>query len=217
MLGSTRIGMERMAELLAGLGANRAGLCWTRCWPMPTAACAPRSRRCPTGEWEGEDGSDTDCFEERHVPVRVRMTKRGETLHVDFTGSAPQIAGFKNSSVANTHSAVYMAISSFFDPDMPRNEGTYRGVDHPRAGGHGGECAAAGADDHEHGLPAAEIVHACWKALAQAAPERACAGWGKTSYGLTSGPRSAGPASSSCTTGADRPAPARCEGRDGFH
>jgi len=49
-------------------------------------------------------------------------------MHVDFTGSDPQIEGFKNSSLANTYSSVFLAVSSFFDTSIPRNEGTYRGV-----------------------------------------------------------------------------------------
>ena len=40
--------------------------------------------------------------------------------------------GFKNSSLANTYSAAYLALASFFEPDLPRNEGTYRCVSHPR-------------------------------------------------------------------------------------
>jgi N-methylhydantoinase B len=35
--------------------------------------------------------------------------------------------------------------------------------------------------------PATDIIYACWKALAQAAPDRGCAGWGKACYGLSSG------------------------------
>ena len=31
-----------------------------------------------------------------------------------------------------------------------------------------------------------EIVHAMWKALSQAEPERSCAGWGKPIHGVTS-------------------------------
>jgi N-methylhydantoinase B len=32
-----------------------------------------------------------------------------------------------------------------------------------------------------------EIIHAVWKALAQADPQRACAGWGKTVHGISTG------------------------------
>jgi N-methylhydantoinase B len=187
MLGSTRIGAERMVELLRSLGANRA-----RAVLDAVLAHADRSLRAavaelPDGEWEGEDGSDTDCFKEREIPVRVRLTKRGGEMRFDFTGSAPQIAGFKNSSLANTHSAVYMAISSFFDIAIPRNEGTYRGVTIHAPEGTVVNAVPPAPMTMNTVYPAADIVHACWKALAQAAPERACAGWGKTGYGLTSG------------------------------
>ena len=216
MLGSTRIGMERTRELLSGLGANRAGIVMDA-----VLAHADRSLRAavaalPDGEWEGEDGSDTDCFEERPVPVRVRMTKRGGTLHFDFTGSAPQIAGFKNSSVANTHSAVYMAISSFFDIDIPRNEGTYRGVTIDAPAGTVVNAVPPAPMTMNTVYPAADIVHACWKALAQAAPERACAGWGKTSYGLTSGRDRQGHVFVMYHWGGS-PGTGAVQGRDGFH
>ena len=32
-----------------------------------------------------------------------------------------------------------------------------------------------------------EIIHACWKALGVASPERACAGWAKNVFGITTG------------------------------
>jgi N-methylhydantoinase B len=186
MLGSTRIGAERLIDLLGGLERQAR--------PVMNAvlAHADRSLRAavahlPDGEWQGEDGSDTDCFDEHDVPVRVTLTKRGETLRFDFTGSAPQIRGFKNSSLANTHSAVYMAISSFFDHAIPRNEGTYRSVEIVAPPGTVVNALPPAPMTMNTVYPAADIVNACWKALAQAAPDRACAGWGKTGYGVSSG------------------------------
>ena len=44
-------------------------------------------------------------------------------------------AASRNSSLANTVSGVYTALYSFFDADLPRNEGSFRGVDHHRARG----------------------------------------------------------------------------------
>jgi repressor LexA len=63
------------------------------------------------------------------VVVRVRLTKQGDRLTVDFTDSDGQIKGFKNSSLANTTSAVYTALSAFFDPSIPRNSGAFRSVE----------------------------------------------------------------------------------------
>jgi N-methylhydantoinase B len=217
MLGSTRIGAERMRELLGGLGGP------DRARAVLDAVLAHADRRLraavaalPDGAWKGEDGSDTDCFEEREVPVRVRLTKRGETLHFDFTGSAPQIAGFKNSSVANTHSAVYMAVSSFFGHDIPRNEGTYRGIGILAPEGTVVNATPPAPMTMNTVYPAADIVHACWKALAQADRSRACAGWGKTGYGLSSGRDRQGRVFVMYHWGAS-PGTGAVAGRDGFH
>src|SRR3546814_18738568 len=77
----------------------------------------------------GEDRFEDDCFEPMDIPIKVAITVAGDRLKVDFTESHPQIRGFKNSSVANTWSGVYTALSSFFGADIPRNEGTFRSVE----------------------------------------------------------------------------------------
>ena len=53
-----------------------------------------------------------------HARLRQQIRHRRDRV-VDFTGTAPQIRGFKNSSLANTYSAVYAGIASFFDSDLP--------------------------------------------------------------------------------------------------
>ena len=216
MLGSTRVGAERLATLLGDLGAQLADAYMAAVLNHADRRMRAAVAALPDGEWVGIDGSDTDCFEARDVPVVVTMTKRGESLRFDFTGTAPQIKGFKNSGIANTHSAVYMALSSFFDHEIPRNEGTYRCVEVIAPLGTVVNPRAPAPMTMNTVYPAADITHACWKALAQAAPERACAGWGKTTYGLSSGPDDSGSVfvmyhwHGSPGTGA-------VLGRDGFH
>ncbi len=216
MLGSCKVGAERLASLLEELGAERAEACLAAVLDHADRRLRAAIAALPDGEWVGLDGSDTDCFETRDIPVKVTLTKRGETLRFDFTGTAPQIKGFKNSGIANTYSAVYMAISSFFDPAIPRNEGTYRCVEVIAPEGTVVNPRPPAPMTMNTVYPAADIVHACWKALAQAMPERACAGWGKTSYGISSGPDEHGSVfvmyhwHGSPGTGA-------VLGRDGFH
>ena len=128
MLGATRIGAQQVEAHLGELGVAN-GLAYMdgildHADRRLRAAIADLS----DGVYRGEDRFDNDCFEPMDIRICATLTVEDDSLTVDFTGSHEQIQGFKNSSFANTYSSVYMALSSFFDPAIPRNEGTYRGV-----------------------------------------------------------------------------------------
>lgn len=185
MIGSTRIGAEHLVSLAEKTGdgfedyldgvLDHADRCFR-----------DRVSQLPDGIYEGVELTHTDCFEDCELEIRVQLTVEGDEIGVDFTGSADQVRGFKNSSLANTHSAVYMALASFFEPDLPRNEGSFRCLEvvapegsivNPRPPAPLTMCTV---------FVAHEIVHAMWKALSLAEPERSCAGWGKPIHGVTS-------------------------------
>ena len=102
---------------------------------MPTAASGAASTAWPHGIWRAEESIDNDCFEPIDGRIAVALTVEDGKLIVDFAGTSPQVRGFKNSSIANSYSAVYMALASFFEPDLPRNEGTFRQRRDPPARG----------------------------------------------------------------------------------
>ena len=192
MLGSTQIGGERVVGLATELGIDAYlsyldGVLDHADRRMRSAVLA-----LPDGIYFGEDHTDNDCFKKIDIAIRVKMTIDGDQISVDFSGTDSQIEGFKNSSIANTYSSVYLAISSFFDTSIPRNEGTYR-------------CVSINAPEGSivNALPPApmtmntvyvahEIVIAVWQALAAADPTRACAAWSKTMHGHVAGRRDDG-------------------------
>jgi N-methylhydantoinase B len=183
MLGSTEVGIQRVTTLVDELGIESyfehlAGVLDHADASMRRAVAA-----LPDGTYLGEDITDNDCFEKRDVAIRVAIHVNGENLTLDFSGSDPQIRGFKNSSLANTYSAAYMALSSFFDTSIPRNEGTYRCVTIIAPEGSIVNAKPPAPMTMNTVFVAHEIVHAVWRALAKAAPERACAGWAKTTHG----------------------------------
>ena len=152
MLGSTRVGAERVAELVGELGLasyfdHLAGV-------LDHAEARMRAAvaELPDGTYLGEDHTDNDCFDKIDVAIRVAMTVKGDSLTLDFSGSDPQMKGFKNSSLANTYSAAFLALSSFFDTGIPRNEGTYRCVTVIAPEGRIVNARPPGANDHEHRL-----------------------------------------------------------------
>ncbi|MCA3413168.1 MAG: hydantoinase B/oxoprolinase family protein [Roseomonas sp.] len=187
MLGSTRIGAERVAAMLTEMGIEQGLAYFDALLRYGEARMSAEIAKLPNGIYLGKDGSDTDCFQKVDVPVTVALEVRDDVLIFDFTGSAPQIRGFKNSSLANTYSAVYVAVATFFDHSLPRNEGLFRSVTIIAPEGTVVNARPPAPMTMNTVYPATDIIYACWKALAQAAPDRACAGWGKACYGLSSG------------------------------
>lgn len=189
MIGSTRIGARRLEELISWLGADA-----TAAYVVELLAAAERRmlaalRRIPDGIYRGADAMNNDCRSEREVWVRATVEVRDGRLLVDFHGSDAEIQAYKNSSLANTMSAVYLAVALLVDPTIPHNEGAYRpiavraplgSVVNPRPPAPVGSCTVH---------PAIEIIHAVWRALGPALPERSSAGWGKEVRPITtSGP-----------------------------
>ncbi|MGE0751002.1 MAG: hydantoinase B/oxoprolinase family protein [Variibacter sp.] len=215
MLGSTQIGATQIEALAADLGPRDRKRYFDGILDYAERRMRTAVLELPDGTYYGEEMTDNDCFEARDVWIRVTVTKKGDSLRFDYEGTDPQIKGFKNSSLSNTRSATYVALTSFLDPDIPRNEGTYRCLDinaplgsilNPKPPAPVTMCTV---------LPAHEIIHACWKALAQAAPERACAGWGKISHCNMAGPTPSGSTYVMYHWGG-LPAAGAVKGRDGF-
>ncbi len=187
MVGSTQIGAERVIGLAGELGESGYFTHLDGILDHADRRMREAVRALPDGVYEGADLSDNDCFEAKDTWIRLRLTVTGDEMVLDFSDSDPQMRGFKNSSLANTYSAAYLAISSFFDPAIPRNEGTYRSCRIIAREGTIVNAKAPAPMTMNTVFVAHEIVHATWKALAQADSSRALAGWSKTCHGHVAG------------------------------
>ena len=85
-------------------------------------------RDLPDGVYLGEDFVDDNGFTDQPLRVAVRITIRGDNMHVDFSGSAPQTKGIINSPLTSTISAVYQTIGFLLGGAVPVNDGVYRPV-----------------------------------------------------------------------------------------
>lgn len=187
MIGSTRIGGQRLADVIGQFGVKKGTAHLDALLDYGERSMRKAIAELPNGVWTASDFSDTDCFELVDIETRVKMTVDDETITFDFTGTSKQIKGFKNSGIANTHSAVYCALSAFLDPSIPHNEGAYRCVTIIAPEGTVVNALPPAPMTMNTVFPAIDIMNACWGALAQADPERACAGWGKSVFGISSG------------------------------
>ena len=187
MIGATEIGARKIREFMAEAGVEKGLAYFEGILDYADRRFRQAVAELPRGRFTGESWFDNDCFEPMDIPIRVAVTIADEGLTIDFTGTHPQIKGFKNSSIANTHSAVYTALSSFFDPALPRNEGSFRSVRIIAPEGSLANALPPAPLTMCTVFPACEIIEACWEALGKADPERACAGWGANSFPISSG------------------------------
>jgi N-methylhydantoinase B len=216
MLGSTRIGMERLMLLVEELGVDKADDFFEAVLSHADRRFQTCIDRLAQGVWTAEESVDNDCFEPIDGRIALTLTVKDRKLIVDFAGTSPQVRGFKNSSIANSTSAVFMALASFFEPDLPKNEGAFRSVEIRLPEGTLVNARAPAPMTMNTVFVAHEIVHVMWKALSQALPERASAGWSKAVHAVTAGIRDDG-GRYVMYQWAGAPAGGGVEGRDGFH
>lgn len=82
----------------------------------------------PDGVYYYEDYLDLSGSTADPVIVRLKLTKEGETIEADFSGSSQWVRGPVNASLAVTVSGVFILIKSAIDPAGAVNSGTFRPI-----------------------------------------------------------------------------------------
>ncbi|MGE0719511.1 MAG: hydantoinase B/oxoprolinase family protein, partial [Alphaproteobacteria bacterium] len=85
--------------------------------------------KVPDGSYVGEALLDDDGIGEEPLPIRARLTIAGESVSIDFEGSAPQVGRNINCPFSSTISAALSAVKSVLtSADIPFNEGLKRPI-----------------------------------------------------------------------------------------
>lgn len=85
-------------------------------------------RALPDGVYAAEDFVDGDGIEPGQKRIAVTLTIAGDTISVDFAGTADQAAGPINATMATTKSAVYYAAIAAAGVATLANSGCYRPI-----------------------------------------------------------------------------------------
>ena len=122
------IGEKRLAEMLDRYGADLVDDAIAEL----KARASQQMRACiatiPDGTYTGEAFVDTDGVVDAPLKIVMTITKKGDGLHFDMSGSSPPCRGPMNSVIATTKSSIYLAIKHIF-PDVPINAGTFAPLD----------------------------------------------------------------------------------------
>ena len=87
----------------------------------------------PPGEYRAEDALEDDGFGSGPVPIRVALFVSRERLVIDFSGSAPQVAGGVNAVAAITNSAiryvVRCVVEALIEETLPAGGGSMSAIE----------------------------------------------------------------------------------------
>ncbi|MCP4380833.1 MAG: hydantoinase B/oxoprolinase family protein [Hyphomicrobiales bacterium] len=82
----------------------------------------------PDGTYRFTDYIDGDGFTDEPIPICCAITVDGDSLMIDFDGSAPQVRGAINATFSFTKSSAYLSIRCALSQDVPNNAGVYRPI-----------------------------------------------------------------------------------------
>jgi N-methylhydantoinase B len=87
-------------------------------------------RELPDGVYSFLDHIDDDGIDVgKPIPLQVTITKSGDRIVADWTGSSPQVKGAINNTLSFTKSATYCAIRSVLPGNIPNNDGVFRAIE----------------------------------------------------------------------------------------
>ncbi|WP_430395318.1 hydantoinase B/oxoprolinase family protein [Ferrovibrio sp.] len=118
------IGEKRLTALLDRYGADTVEAAIAELKARASQQMRARIRAIPDGVYRGSAVVDSDGVVDEPLHIEMAVTKGGDELHFDMTGSSPPCKGPMNSVLATTKSSVYLAVKHIF-PDVPINAGTF--------------------------------------------------------------------------------------------
>jgi N-methylhydantoinase B len=190
-MANSRIPHERYGDLQAQIAANRVGIrrlteAYSRYGDVLLDSMqqlqeyAERKLRAgiarlPDGVYRFTDYmDDAGVAYPEPLPISVEITISGETMTLDFAGTAPQVPGPINVTYNGLLATVFYCLKALIDPDVPSNAGIYRAFQVV--------CEPGLIINAENPAPVGERIDTCQRvadvifgALAPAVPERALA------------------------------------------
>jgi N-methylhydantoinase B len=171
-LAACHIGERSLLELAGGYGAEKVEQLMTELIDYAERMTRAAIRELPDGVYGFLDHIDDDGIDVgKPIPLRVTLSKSGDRITVDWTGSSPQVKGAINNTLSFTKSASYCAIRSILPANIPTNEGVFRAIEVTAPPGTianavlPAACAA-------RGLTGFRMVDCMFGALAQMLPDK---------------------------------------------
>ena len=186
-IGSLKTGATRLLEIVERRGQREAADYANHLIEYSARLMRHAIATIPDGNYEAVDALDDDGVSDAPVPIQVRISITGSRARVDFSGSAPQVAGPVNAVEAITVSAVSYVFRCLLGDDVPASAGLMQPIEVIAPKGtvvnaiHPAAVAGGNVETSQR------IVDVLFKALARGLPDRIPAASQGTMNNLTIG------------------------------
>lgn len=171
-LAACHIAEKQFLDLVARYGVDTVQVYMREVMDYAERLTRAAIRDLPDGVYSFEDWIDDDGVDYgKPIRLYVTLTKQGDSIVADWTGSAPQVKGAINNTLSFTKAATYCCIRSVLPAGIPNNEGVFRAIEVIAPPGTianavlPAACAA-------RGLTGFRMVDCCFGALAMMVPDR---------------------------------------------
>jgi N-methylhydantoinase B len=171
-LAACHIAERQFLELLERHGADTVNLYMQEVIDYAERLTRAAIAKLPDGVYSFEDWIDDDGIDVgKPIRLFVTLTKKGDSLIADWTGSSPQVKGAINNTLSFTKAATYCAIRSVLPSGIPNNEGVFRAIEVIAPPGTIANVVLPGATA-ARGLTGFRMVDCCFGALAMMVPDK---------------------------------------------
>ncbi len=128
-IATINVARQRMGELMGRYGAATVVEVMHRMIAASEQRIRARLAELPDGEFHATDFLEHDGHTNALYKLDLHLTKRGERLIFDFSGSSPQAPGFVNCTRSGLVGAITGSLLPMLAYDIPWNQGILRTVE----------------------------------------------------------------------------------------
>ena len=123
------VGARRLAALAESYGDNHLTAIFAELLDRSEKMTRAALRAIPDGTYRAVDFLDNDGIElDRRIRIETAVTVADGAVHIDFTGSSPQVRGPFNVVPSGSLAAACYAVRAITDPTIATNGGCFRPI-----------------------------------------------------------------------------------------
>jgi len=124
-IAANNIAEQRTGELIERRGKDTVLAAFEEVISYAEKRTREAIRDLPDGERVAEDFMEGDGTTDEDIPIRAKVAIEGDSMIIDFAGTAETVRGNVNCPLPVTRSACYFALRVLLPGDVPANAGTY--------------------------------------------------------------------------------------------